>query len=80
MEIMEYLCHAEQLGRMMAATITPYTPLKNECPIEGHPFLPNNKDGLLLSHQTRVSIQTAGNRRICKPLQYGKEKGVNLFS
>ena len=65
---------------MMAATITPCIPFKNECPIEGHPFLPNNKGGLLLSHQTKVSSQTAGNRRIRKPLQYGKEKGVNLFS
>ena len=64
----------------MAATITPRIPFKNECPVEGHPFLPNNKDGLLLSHQTKVSSQTAGNRRIRKPLQYGKEKGVNQFS
>ena len=80
MEIMEYLCRAEQRGRMMAATTTPCIPFKNECPIEGHPFLPNNKGGLLLSHQTKVSSQTAGNRRIRKPLQYGKEKGVNLFS
>ena len=80
MEIMEYLCRAEQRGRMMAATITPCIPFKNECPVEGHPFLPNNKDGLLLSHQTKVSSQTAGNRRMRKPLQYSKEKGVNLFS
>ena len=80
MKIMEYLCRAEQRGRMMAATTTPCIPFKNECLIEGHPFLPNNKGGLLLSHQTKVSSQTAGNRRIRKPLQYGKEKGVNLFS
>ena len=64
----------------MAATITPSTPSNNECPVEGHPLLPNNKDGLLLSHQTEVSNQTAGNRRIRKLLQYGKENSVNLFS
>ena len=80
MEIMEYLCHAEQLGRMMAATITPYTPLKNECAIEGHPFLPNNKAGLLLSHLTEMSSGTVWVQRMRKSLQYGKEKGVNLFS
>ena len=80
MEIMKYLCRAEQRGRTMAATITPSTPSKNECPVEGHPFLPNNKDGLLLSHQTEVSNQTAGNRRIRKLLQYGKKNSVNLFS
>ena len=80
MEIMEYLCRAEQRGRMMAATITPCTPSKNECPVEGHPFLPNNKDGLLLSHLTEMSSETVWNQRKRKPLQYGKEKGVNLFS
>ena len=53
MEIMEYLCRAEQRGRMMAATITPCIPFKNECPIEGHPFLPNKKSGILLVHHYR---------------------------
>lgn len=77
---MEYLCRAERRGRMMAETITPCTLLKNECPVEGHPFLPNNKDGILLSHLTEVSSRTAGNRRKRKRLQYGKKKGVNLFS
>ena len=80
MEIMRYLCHAEQRGRMIAATITPCIPFKNECPVEGHPFLPNNKDGLLLSHLTEMSSETVWNQRKRKPLQYGKEKGVNLFS
>ena len=79
MEIMTYLCRAEQRGRMMAATITPCTSLKNECPVEGHPFLPNNEDGILLSHLTEVSSRTAGNRRKRKHLQYGKKKSVNHF-
>ena len=53
----------------MAATITPCTPSKNECPVEGHPFLPNNKDGLLLSHQPR-----------CQAEQHGIGESVNLDS
>ncbi len=64
----------------MAATIKPCISLKNECPIEGHPFLPNNENGLLLSHPAKVSSRTVGNRKMRKHLQYGKGKGVNLFS
>ena len=79
MEIMDYLCRAEQRGRMMATTIKTRIPHKNECPVEGHPFLPNNENGILLSHQTQASRKTAGNGRMCKPLQYGKKKSVNTF-
>ena len=50
MKIKRYLYCAEQRGRMRAATINPNLPIKNECPIEGHPFLLNNGNGLQLSH------------------------------
>ena len=42
--------------------------------------MPNNKDGLLLSHLTEMSSGTVWVQRKRKSLQYGKEKGVNLFS
>lgn len=42
--------------------------------------MPINESRILLSHQTQASRKTAGNGRMCKPLQYGKEKGVSPFS
>ena len=46
----QYFCRAERQVRMTAAAIRPECQHKNECPIEGHPFLPNNKPGILLFH------------------------------
>ena len=51
MEIMKYICHAKQRNRMIASAIMTGYRDKNECPIEGHPFLPNKKSGILLVHQ-----------------------------
>ena len=56
---MAYLCHAEQRGRMTAAAITSDILCKNECPIQGHTFLPNNKNGIMLSHIMMMSMKTA---------------------
>ena len=56
---MAYLCHAEQRGRMKAAAITSDTLCKNECPIQGHTFLPNNKNGIMLFHIMMMSMKTA---------------------
>ena len=35
---------------MIASAIIAGCRDKNECPIEGHPFLPNKKSGILLAH------------------------------
>ena len=32
---------------------------KNECPIQGHTFLPNNKNGIMLFHIMMMSMKTA---------------------
>lgn len=56
---MAYLCHAEQRGRMTAAAITSDILCKNECPIQGHTFLPNNKNGIMLFHIMMMSMKTA---------------------
>ena len=64
MERMEYLCRAERQVRMTAVAIRPERQHKNECPIEGHPFLPNNKPGLLPFHLSGM----------CKWEQEGIEK------
>ena len=59
---MAYLCHAEQQGRMTAAAITSDFLCKNECPIQGHTFLPNNKNGIMLFHIMMLSMKTAWKR------------------
>lgn len=85
MGIMPYLCRAERQVRMKAVAISPESQYKNECPIEGHPFLPNDKPGILPVHlfgkceQKQGATENAlclsvwiGNKR--SPFQYGFKK------
>ena len=44
---------------MTAAAITSDILCKNECPIQGHTFLPNNKNGIMLFHIMMMSMKTA---------------------
>ena len=44
---------------MTAAAITSDFLCKNECPIQGHTFLPNNKNGIMLFHIMMMSMKTA---------------------
>lgn len=44
---------------MTAAVITSDILCKNECPIQGHTFLPNNKNGIMLFHIMMMSMKTA---------------------
>ena len=50
---MKYICQAKQIIPMIASAIIAGYTDKNECPIEGHPFLPNKKSGILLVHHYR---------------------------
>ena len=47
---------------MTAAAITSDILCKNECPIQGHTFLPNNKNGIMLFHIMMLSMKTAWKR------------------
>ena len=82
METMIYLCRAERQGRMIAVAIRPESLYKNECPIEGHPFLPNDKPGILPIHLVgkcerkqgateKVSYVSVWIENKCSPFQYG---------
>ena len=75
---MAYLCHAEQQGRMTAAAITSDFLCKNECPIQGHTFLPNNKNGIMLIHIMMLSMKTAWKRESVNLSSMGKRK-VSTF-
>ena len=75
---MAYLCHAEQRGRMKAAAITSDTLCKNECPIQGHTFLPNNKNGIMLFHIMILSIQTVWKWK-CVNLSSMEKRKVSTF-
>ena len=75
---MAYLCHAEQRGRMTAAAITSDFLCKNECPIQGHTFLPNNKNGIMLFHIMMLSMKTAWKRESVNLSSMGKRK-VSTF-
>ena len=75
---MAYLCHAEQRGRMKAAAITSDTLCKNECPIQGHTFLPNNKSGIMLFHIMILSIQTVWKWK-CVNLSSMEKRKVSTF-
>lgn len=46
------------------------------CKWFGHQYfaMPNNENGIQLSHLTQASRKTAGNGSMCKPFQYGKKK------
>ena len=44
---------------MTAAAITSDILCKNECPLQGHTFLPNNKNGIMLFHIMMMSMKTA---------------------
>ena len=85
METMIYLCRAERQGRMIAVAIRPESLYKNECPIEGHPFLPNDKPGILPIHLVgkcerkqgateKVSYVSVWIENKCSPFQYGFKK------
>ena len=75
---MAYLCHAEQQRRMTAAAITSDFLCKNECPIQGHTFLPNNKNGIMLFHIMMLSMKTAWKRESVNLSSMGKRK-VSTF-
>jgi hypothetical protein len=75
---MAYLCHAEQRGRMTAAAITSDILCKNECPIQGHTFLPNNKNGIMLFHIMMMSMKTAWKWESVNLSSMGKRK-VSTF-
>lgn len=64
----------------MAATITNRILYKNECPVEGHPFLPNKKDGILLSHPEDCQEKQQTMEEEVNLSRMDKEEGVNLFS
>ena len=85
METMIYLCGAERQGRMIAVAIRPESLYKNECPIEGHPFLPNDKPGILPIHLVgkcerkqgateKVSYVSVWIENKCSPFQYDFKK------
>ena len=85
METMIYLCRAERQGRMIAVAIRPESLYKNECPIEGHPFLPNDKPGILPIHLVgkcerkqgateKVSYVSVWIENKCSPFQYDFKK------
>ena len=82
---MIYLCRAERQGRMIAVAIRPESLYKNECPIEGHPFLPNDKPGILPIHLVgkcerkqgateKVSYVSVWIENKCSPFQYDFKK------
>ena len=75
---MAYLCHAEQRGWMTAAAITSDILYKNECPIQGHTFLPNNKNGIMLFHIMMLSMKTAWKWESVNLSSMGKRK-VSTF-
>ena len=75
---MAYLCHAEQRGRMTAAAITSNIQCKNECPIQGHTFLPNNKNGIILFHIMMLSMKTVWKKESVNLSSMGKRK-VSTF-
>ena len=75
---MAYLCHAEQRGRMTAVAITSDILYKNECPIQGHTFLPNNKNGIMLFHIMMMSMKTAWKWESVNLSSMGKRK-VSTF-
>ena len=64
---MTYICRAEQKVRMKAHAIR--ADKKNECPIEGHTFLPNREARNRLIHQFG-----------CKQFQSGKTESAKTFS
>lgn len=85
METMIYLCRAERQSRMIAVAIRPESLYKNECPIEGHPFLPNDKPGILPIHLVgkcerkqgateKVSYVSVWIENKCSPFQYDFKK------
>ena len=77
---MAYLCHAEQRGRMTAAAITSDILYKNECPIQGHTFLPNNKNGIILFHIMMLSMKTAWKWESVILSSMGKRKVSTLLA
>ena len=63
---------------MTAAAITSDFLCKNECPIQGHTFLPNNKNGIMLFHIMMLSMKTAWKRESVNLSSMGKRK-VSTF-
>ena len=70
---------------MIAVAIRPECLYKNECPIEGHPFLPNDKPGILPIHLVgkcerkqgateKVSYVSVWIENKCSPFQYDFKK------
>lgn len=70
---------------MKAVAIRPESHYKNECPIQGHPFLPNDKPGILPIHLVGKCEQKQGatEKALClsvwvdnkrNPFQYGFKK------
>ena len=70
---------------MIAVAIRPESLYKNECPIEGHPFLPNDKPGILPIHLVgkcerkqgateKVSYVSVWIENKCSPFQYDFKK------
>ena len=63
---------------MTAAAITSDILYKNECPIQGHTFLPNNKNGIMLFHIMMLSMKTAWKWESVNLSSMGKRK-VSTF-
>ena len=63
---------------MTAAAITSDILCKNECPIQGHTFLPNNKNGIMLFHIMILSIQTVWKWK-CVNLSSMEKRKVSTF-
>ena len=63
---------------MTAAAITSDILCKNECPIQGHTFLPNNKNGIMLFHIMMMSMKTAWKWESVNLSSMGKRK-VSTF-
>ena len=86
MEIMEYLCRAEQRGRMMAATITPCIPFRmNVSSRDIHSCRTTWTDSccpiLPKCQAAQYGIRESVNRysmakKRCKPIQLMKQKNV----
>lgn len=63
---------------MTAVAITSDILYKNECPIQGHTFLPNNKNGIMLFHIMMLSMKTAWKWESVNLSSMGKRK-VSTF-
>ena len=77
---MKYLCQAKQRIRMIASAIIAGCRDKNECPIEGHPFLPNKKSGILLVHLDGAINNFSKQKRKRKYFQGDLKETVYCYS